>query len=310
MWAADSPAISVVAGDVAVVAVAAGGAVAAVGEEVVGTPALARAAVVVGATPRIGRDVLLEVRAVPAVGAEGSLAERREPLLAGRVAADVEAEGVERCAEHLDLGARRLQLRLLALLDEVGADQRHQEPDDDHHDHHLDEREARLPFPRSHGCTPHIGRSLTLKIADSMEITMDPTPRPITRMSTGSSRRVNCWIWTRTSRSKWSATRIKSSSSLPVSSPTAIICTASGGKTPERASGSATPAPSRTPTSTSPSERAITWLPATSFTMPSACSMGTPLLSSVPRVRARLATSILRRSCPTSTRRSFHWSHS
>src|SRR6266516_1659110 len=253
MRGADSPAISVVAGDVAVVAVAAGRAVGAVGEEVVGVPALARAAVVVGATPRIARDVLLEVRAVPAV----------------------DAEGVERCAEHLDLGARRLQLRLLALLDEVGADQRHQEADDDHHDHHLDEREARLAFPRSHGCTPHIGRSLTLKIADSMEMTMDPTPRPITRMSTGSSRRVNCWIWTRTSRSKWSATRIKSSSSLPVSSPT--------------------------PTSTSPSERAITWLPATSFTMPSACSMGTPLLSSVPRVRARLATSILRRSCPTST---------
>src|SRR5204862_3849794 len=243
MWAADSPAISVVAGDGAVVAVGAGGAVAAVGEEVVGPPALARAAVVVGATPRIGRDVLLDIRAVPAVGAEGSLAERREPLLRGRVAADIEAESVERRAEHLDLGARRLQLRLLPLLDEVGADERHQEPDDDHHDHHLDEREARLPLPRSHGCTPHMGRSLTLKIADSMEITMDPTPRPITRMSTGSSRRVNCWIWTRTSRSKWSATRIKSSSSLPVSSPTAIICTASGGKTPERARGSAPPAP-------------------------------------------------------------------
>src|SRR5437762_14242777 len=99
MWAADSPAISVVAGDVAVVAVAAGGAVAAVGEEVVGTPALPRAAVVVGATPRIGRDVLLDIRAVPAVGAVGSLVERREPLLSAREAAGVEEARVARRVE-------------------------------------------------------------------------------------------------------------------------------------------------------------------------------------------------------------------
>src|SRR6266478_1201390 len=252
MCGADSPGIAVVAGDVAVVAVAPGRAVGAVGEEVVGTPALARAAVVVGVIPRVPRDVLLEIRAVPAVGAERPLAERREALLRRRVAAHVEAEGVERRAQHLDLGTRRLHLRLLPLSDEVGTDQRHEEADDHHDDHHLDEREARLPCPSSHGCTPHIGRSFTLKIADSMEITIDPTPRPITRMSTGSSRRVNCWTWTCTSRSKWSATRIRSSSSLPVSSPTAIICTASGGKTPERASGSATPAPWRTPTTTRP----------------------------------------------------------
>src|SRR5438093_12831866 len=116
MWAADSPAISVVAGDVAVVAVAAGGAVAAVGEEVVGTPALARAAVVVGATPRIGRDVLLDIRDVPAVGAEGSLAERREPLLSAMVAAVVEAECVQRHTRHLAHGATRIQLLFFTLL--------------------------------------------------------------------------------------------------------------------------------------------------------------------------------------------------
>src|SRR3989441_5370192 len=270
MCGADSPGSAVVAGDVAVVAVAPGPAVGAVGEEVVGTPALARAAVVIRAIPGVPRDVLLEVRAVPAIGAERPLAERREALLRRRVAAHVEAEGVERRAQHLDLGARRLALRLLALADEVRADQRHQEADDDHHDHHLDEREARLAFPCSHGCTPHIGRSLTLKIADSMEMTMDPTPRPITRMSTGSSRRVNCWIWTRTSRSKWSATRIKSSSSLPVSSPTAIICTASGGETPPRARGAAAPPPPRTPAPTPPRAPAATRLPPASLPMPSA----------------------------------------
>src|SRR5207244_9779623 len=179
-----SPGVAFPAGDVAVVALAPGRTVGAVGDEVVGAPALARAAVVVRALPRVPRDVLLEVRAVPAIGAERPLAERREALLRRRVAAHVEAEGVERRAQHLDLGARRLALRLLALADEVRADQRHQEPDDDHHDHHLDEREARLPCPSSHSWIPHIGRSFTLKIADSMEITMDPTPRPITRMST------------------------------------------------------------------------------------------------------------------------------
>src|SRR3989442_2486759 len=262
MCGADRPGLAVVAGDAGVVAVAPGPAVGAVGDEVVGTPTLARAAVVVGVIPRVPRDVLLEVRAVPAVGAERPLAERREALLRRRVAAHVEAEGVERRAQHLDLGARRLALRLLSLADEVRADQRHQEPDDDHHDHHLDEREARLPCPSSHGWTPHIGRSFTLKIADSMEMTIDPTPRPITRMSTGSSRRVNCWTWTCTSRSKWSATRIKSSSSLPVSSPTAIICTASGGDKPERAGGAAPPPPPRTPPPTPPRARAVPRVPA------------------------------------------------
>ena len=74
---------------------------------------------------------------------------------------------------------------------------------------------------------------------------------------------------------------------------------ASGGNTPERASGSATPAPSRTPTSTSASDRATTWLLVISLTMPSACTMGTPLLRSVPSVRAIFATSILRTTSPT-----------
>src|SRR6266446_8875162 len=120
MCGADSPGIAVVAGDVAVVAVAPGRAVGAVGDEVVGAPALARATVVVRAAPGVRRDVLLEIRAVPAVGAERPLAERREALLRRRVAAYVEAEGVERRAQHLDLGTRRLHLRLLPLSDEVG----------------------------------------------------------------------------------------------------------------------------------------------------------------------------------------------
>src|SRR5205807_9915684 len=122
MCGADSPGIAVVAGDVAVVAVAPGPAVGAVGEEVVGTPALARAAGVVGVIPRVPRDVLLEVRAVPAIGAERPLAERREALLGRRVAAHVGAEGLERRAQHRDLGPRRLALRPLAPAQHARAD--------------------------------------------------------------------------------------------------------------------------------------------------------------------------------------------
>src|SRR6266576_1148952 len=64
---AQSPGVAFPAGDVAVVAVAPGPTVGAVGEEVVGASALARAAVVVGVIPRVPRDVLLEVRAAAAI---------------------------------------------------------------------------------------------------------------------------------------------------------------------------------------------------------------------------------------------------
>src|SRR5262249_17730074 len=141
--------------------------------------------------PRILRQGLLQIGPVPPVDAEWPLAERREALLRARIAPDVEPVGVERRPEQLDLGPRGADLRLLLLADEARSDERHQEPDDHHHDHHLDEREARLSPACTHGRTPHIGRSLTLKIADSMEMTMKPMPSPMTRISTGSSRRVN-----------------------------------------------------------------------------------------------------------------------
>src|SRR5437899_692366 len=86
-------------------------------------PALAGAPVVVGVVPGILREILLQVGPVPAVGAEGTLAERREPLLRARIAAHVEPEGVERRAEELDLGSRGLHLGLLLLSDEARTDQ-------------------------------------------------------------------------------------------------------------------------------------------------------------------------------------------
>src|SRR5439155_27341879 len=134
--------------DVAVVAVAPRRPIGAVGVEVVGAAALAGAAVVVRVLPGILREVLLQVGPVPAVGAEGTLAERGKALLRARIAAHVEPEGVERRPEELDLGSRGPHLRLLLLPDEARTDEGHQKAYDDHHDLHPDEREACAP------CTP------------------------------------------------------------------------------------------------------------------------------------------------------------
>jgi hypothetical protein len=65
----------------------------------------ARRAVLVGVAPRIGRDTFLQVRAVPFAGGRGWRGQQRVQALFGRrVAADVEAVGVERFFEGLDLG--------------------------------------------------------------------------------------------------------------------------------------------------------------------------------------------------------------
>src|SRR5262245_1209887 len=197
-----SPRVAFPARHVPVVAVAARRAVGAVGVEVVGPSALAGAPVVVRTVPGILRDVLLlEIRSVPAIEPEWPLVQRGEPLLRRRIAADVQPEGVERRAERLDLDGCGLHLGLLLLADEPRADDPHQETDDDEHHHDLDEREPGLSRARVHAA-PHIGRSLTLKIAESIEMTMKPMPTPMTRISAGSRRRVNCVIATRTSRSK------------------------------------------------------------------------------------------------------------
>src|SRR5437764_13421683 len=98
-----SPGVALPARDVARVALAARRAVGAERIEVVRPAALARAAVIVGAIPRILRHVLLQVRPVPAVRAERPLPEGRQALLAARIASNVEPEGIERGAEQLDL---------------------------------------------------------------------------------------------------------------------------------------------------------------------------------------------------------------
>src|SRR5262245_31745921 len=121
-----SPGIALPARDVATVALAAGRAVGAERVEVIGPPALAGAAVVVRAIPRVLRNVLLEVGPIPAIGAERPLTERGEPFLRARVTTGVQPERIERRAEQLDLGARRFHLRDFGLPDETRSDERHQ----------------------------------------------------------------------------------------------------------------------------------------------------------------------------------------
>src|SRR5262245_28807734 len=203
---ASSTGVRLPARDVAIVALAARRAVGSKGIEVVGTSGLTGATVVIRALPGIRRDhVLLEIGAVPPLEAEGALDQRREPFLGARVAADVETERVERRAHGFDLHPGRLRRRLLRLPDEARRHHGHQHPDDDHYHHDLDQAEA--PFALvacTHGpfLLLQMGKSLTLKIADSIDMTMNPTTSPITTSITGWRRLVNCAMARRTSRSK------------------------------------------------------------------------------------------------------------
>src|SRR5262249_44302287 len=94
--------------------------------------------------PGIPRDVLLEVRAVPAVDVSGVHLEGLESLLTGRVAAGVQLELVERGAHQLDLDAGGGLLRLADPAEEAGADQRRQQAEDDDDDEQFDQREPPL----------------------------------------------------------------------------------------------------------------------------------------------------------------------
>src|SRR5512134_410404 len=72
--------------------------------------ALARRLVLVGSAPRIERNRLLQIRAVPLRLVLRPLQQRGEALLGARIATDVQAIGVERLLERDDLRLRGLDL--------------------------------------------------------------------------------------------------------------------------------------------------------------------------------------------------------
>src|SRR6185295_20089517 len=84
-------------------------------------------------------------------------------------------------------------LALADAAEEPGAHEASDQPQDDDDHQQLDQGEAALipeqPF-HPHG-PPHMGRSVTERMASSMATTMKPTTRPMTRMMQGSARAIS-----------------------------------------------------------------------------------------------------------------------
>src|SRR5581483_3953581 len=91
---------------------------------------LAGAAVLVRVAPGVPRDVLLQVRALPAGDVPGVLLERLEALLGGRVPAGIQLELVEGRSQELDLHARGRLPGLADPPEEPGAHDRRQDAED------------------------------------------------------------------------------------------------------------------------------------------------------------------------------------
>src|SRR6185295_15501266 len=114
-------------------------------EVIAGGVVVSGALVGVRPAPRIDRDFLAEVGALPARGSgilRRRLPQGAESLSRRRIAPVVEAVPIERGAEHLDLGARGDVLRLADVGEDVGRHQARQHRDDDDDDEDFDEREA------------------------------------------------------------------------------------------------------------------------------------------------------------------------
>src|SRR3990172_1716716 len=104
--------------------------------------ALAGRFVLVGLAPGVERDGLLEVRAVPLRLALRLGAEHGQALFGARIAADVQAVGIQRLLERVDLRLRDLHLAS-ADLREISRRNVAREQPDDHQDHEqLEQREA------------------------------------------------------------------------------------------------------------------------------------------------------------------------
>lgn len=127
--------------DVGVLVLAAGAAVATVGEDVE-VAVLAGLLVLVGVPPWIGRHGFLEVRALPFGDAGRRGVERGEALLGGGVAADIETVGFEGFLEGVDLCLGGLHFGLADLREIARRDVARQEADDDHDDEEFEEGEA------------------------------------------------------------------------------------------------------------------------------------------------------------------------
>src|SRR5260370_22733839 len=292
-------------GDVGVVAVGARGAGGGGGRDVVIAVVAGAALVLVGAARGVGRHRgLLEIRPVPR-GHVGVLHQRRQAGRRRRVGADVEPVLVERGHEQLDLRPGCGHLALAHAAEEARADEAGDEPEDDDDHQQLDQGEAALVAEESsdrHG-PPHRGRSVTERMAISMATTMKPTTRPMTRMMQGSANAISRLTSLRVPASSEAATCSSVSSSRPVSSPTRTMWTARAGNVRVSAMGWARPTPRRTPSPRLPTARASTWLLSMSLTTVRAGIIATPLLSSVPRMRVKRATTVWAMTWPASGRR-------
>src|SRR5688572_13745008 len=130
--------------EVGIVARASFLAVAAEADQVV-IAALPGRAVDEGSAPRIEQLPLLpHIRPVPGLVPARRLPQRFEPLLTGRIAADVELVVRQALAERLELDPRRLVLGALEQLHDLRDGDRGDQADHHQHDQHLHQREAAL----------------------------------------------------------------------------------------------------------------------------------------------------------------------
>src|SRR5947199_287421 len=139
-------------------------------------------------------------------------------------------------------------------------------------------------------------------MGSKMAITMNPTNAPTTRIMAGAISETKVLVRARIWRSSMSATLSNISSSVPVSSPTAIIWITVFGKTPSLRKGAARESPPRVSSATREISFASTRLPMVFSTIFSAGNRETPLFTSVPRVRAKRLKAAARQTEPKTGR--------
>src|ERR1700736_1242409 len=94
--------------------------------------------------PGIYGHALFQVRAFPAGHARWRGVQRHQPLLGRGQAAHIDTKLLQRLIERVDLRTRRLYARLTDLREVPWRDESREQPDDDHHDEQLEQREAAL----------------------------------------------------------------------------------------------------------------------------------------------------------------------
>src|SRR6266542_6026060 len=274
------------------------------------------AAVLEGISPRI-RPQQLDVRTPPFLFvARRRIHQNLQSFLCCRITIEIDIKSCQRVFELSDIGLGSADFRIVSRADELRKDGGCQNAENDHHDHDLDQREpgrtvlARLCFhlfPVFH--LPQWIARLILKMGSNMAITMNPTSAPTTRIIAGATSETKVFVRARIWRSSMSATLSNISSSVPVSSPTAIIWITVFGKTPSLRKGAARESPPRVSSATREISCASTRFPMVFSTIFSAGNRDTPLFTSVPRVRAKRLKAAARKTEPITGRRSFIRSH-